>query len=175
MTRIFPALALVLLILAGTASALRAQDIAAADYARVNAALVEHHALPRYERLATATNAFAAEAEAFCAGPSDDGRARLRERFHEAMDTWMGVQHLRFGPVDLLMRSYRFYFWPQARGKVDDAVADIVAAGEDDSAFAARIGRANVAIQGLLAVEVLLYDERYPDFRNSGVTRMLTS
>ena len=158
MTRIFPALALVLLILAGTASALRAQDIAAADYARVIAALVEHHALPRYERLERATNAFAAEAEAFCAGPSDDGRARLRERFHEAMDAWMGVQHLRFGPVDLFMRGYRFYFWPQARGKVADAVAEFVAAGEDDSA---RIGRANVAVQGLLAVEVLLYDDRY--------------
>ena len=42
-----------------------------------------------------------------------------------------------------------------------DAVADIVAAGEDDSALAARIGRANVAVQGLLAVEVLLYDDRY--------------
>ena len=161
MTRIFPALALVLLILAGTASALRAQDIAAADYARVNAALVETHALPRYERLATATESFAAAAKAFCAGPSDDGRARLRERFHEAMDAWMGVQHLRFGPVDLFMRGYRFYFWPQARGKVAEAVDELVAAGEDDTALAARIGRANVAVQGLLAAEVLLYDERY--------------
>ena len=171
MTRIFPALALVLLILAGTASALRAQDIAATDYARVNAALVEHHALPRYERLATETNAFAAGAEAFCAGPSDDGRAHLRERFHEAMDAWMGVQHLRFGPVDLFMRGYRFYFWPQARGKAADAVADIVAAGEDDAALAARIGRANVAIQGLLAAEVLLYDERYLGAGPSGGAR----
>ena len=161
MTRISVSLALVLLILAGTASALRAQDIAAADYARVNAALVETHALPRYARLAMATGAFAAEAEAFCAGPSDDGRARLRERFHEAMDAWMGVQHLRFGPVDLFMRGYRFYFWPQARGKVADAVADIVTAGEDGTVLTARIERANVAVQGLLAAEVLLYDERY--------------
>ena len=42
-----------------------------------------------------------------------------------------------------------------------EAVADLVAAGENDAALAARIGRANVAVQGLLAVEVLLYDKRY--------------
>ena len=161
MTRISLSLVVIVLICAGATVATRAQGIAPADYARINAALVETHALPRYERLATATGAFAAEAEAFCAGPSGDGHARLRERFHEAMDAWMGVQHLRFGPVDLLMRGYRFYFWPQARGKVAEAIADIVAAGEDDTALAARIGRANVAVQGLLAVEVLLYDERY--------------
>ena len=168
MTRISVSLALVLLILAGTASALRAQDIAAADYARVNAALVETHALPRYARLAMATGAFAAEAEAFCAGPSDDGHARLRERFHDALDAWMGVQHLRFGPVDLFMRGYRFYFWPQARNKVGDAVAELVADGEDNAALAARIARANVAVQGLLAAEVLVFDKRYLSAGNEG-------
>ena len=154
-------LAVTLLLLAGAASGSRAQEIAPADYARVNAALVEAHALPRYERLATATEAFAAASQAFCAGPDNAGLAAVRARFHDAMDAWMGVQHLRFGPADLLMRGYRFYFWPQARGKVAEAVADIVAAGEDDATLAARIGRANVAVQGLLAVEVLLYDGRY--------------
>ena len=161
MTRISLSLAVIVLICAGATVATRAQGIAPADYARINAALVETHALPRYERLATATGAFAAGAEAFCAGPGDAGHARLREGFHDAMDAWMGVQHLRFGPVDLLMRGYRLYFWPQARGKVAEAVADLVAAGENDAALAARIGRANVAVQGLLAVEVLLYDKRY--------------
>ena len=161
MIRMTLSLAVILLLLAGAASGSRAQEIAPADYARVNAALVEAHALPRYERLAVATEAFAAASQALCAGPDDAGLASVRARFHDAMDAWMGVQHLRFGPADLLMRGYRFYFWPQARGKVAEAVADIVAAGEDDATLAARIGRANVAVQGLLAVEVLLYDGRY--------------
>ena len=161
MTRLPLSLALAGLILVGAMSASRALGIAAADYGRVNAALVETHALPRYERLATATESFAAAAKAFCAGPGDASLAGLRERFHDAMDAWMGVQHLRFGPVESFTRGYRFYFWPQARGKVAEAVAEIVAAGEDDSALAARIGQANVAVQGLLAVEVLLYDDRY--------------
>ena len=161
MIRIWLSLSWIGLILVGAASASHAQEIAPAEYARVNAALVETHALPRYERLATATDAFAAAAEAYCGGESDPDHAQLRVGFHDAMDAWMGVQHLRFGPVDSRMRGFRFYFWPQARNKAGEAVAELVAADEDDAALAARIGRANVAVQGLLAAEVLLYDERY--------------
>ena len=160
MIRFFLSVAVTVSMLVGAAAVSKAQGIAPADYARVNADLVEAHALPRYERLATATDAFATAAEAFCAAPGDAGRASVRARFHDTMDAWMGVQHLRFGPMDFFMRGYRFYFWPQARGKVAEAVAGLVAAGEDDARLT-RIGRANVAVQGLLAVEVLLYDERY--------------
>ena len=161
MTRLCLSLTLIGLILVGATSVSRAQEIASADYARVNAALIEFHALPRYERLATATDAFAGAAEAFCDEESGADHERLRAGFHDAMDAWMGVQHLRFGPVDSRMRGFRFYFWPQARNKVGEAVAEFVAAGADDAALAARIGRANVAVQGLLAAEVLVYDDRY--------------
>ena len=161
MNRAFLPLALIGLLVLWATSDSHAQEIAPADYARVNAALVKTHALPRYERLATATDAFAGVAEAFCTGESGADQERLRAAFHHAMDAWMGVQHLRFGPVDSRMRGFRFYFWPQARNKVGEAVAELVAAGEDDAALTARIGRTNVAVQGLLAAEVLLYDDRY--------------
>ncbi len=163
MTRICLSLTLIGLIFVGATSASSAQGIAPADYARVNAALVETHALPRYERLAAATDAFAGAAEAICTGEGDADHERLRAGFHDTMDAWMGVQNLRFGPVDSRMRGFRFYFWPQARNKVGEAVAELVAANEDDAALAARIARANVAVQGLLAAEVLIYDQRYLD------------
>lgn len=171
MNRVFLPLALIGLILVWATSGSHAQEIAPAEYARVNAALVETHALPRYERLAVATGAFAVATEAFCTEGSTADYERLRAGFHGAMDAWMGVQHLRFGPVDSRMRGFRLYFWPQARNKVGKAVAELVAAGEDDAALAARIARANVAVQGLLAVEVLVYDDRYlgTDARGCGL------
>ena len=161
MTRAIAIAALILFVLVGAVPAWGQQEIAPADYAHVNAALAETHAVPRYERLATATEAFAAAADALCEGTSGAGREQVRVSFHEAMDAWMGVQHLRFGPVESFNRAYRFYFWPQARAKVAEAVAELVTAGENDAALAARIGTANVAVQGLLAAEVLLYDDRY--------------
>ena len=160
MTRVLATVALILPVLVGAAPAWGQQEITPADYARVNAALTETHAVPRYERLATVTHAFAEAAGAFCAGTSPEGPASVRAAFHDAMDAWMGVQHLRFGPIESFNRAYRFYFWPQARAKVVDAVAELVAAGEEDERLA-RIDRANVAIQGLMAAEVLLYDDRY--------------
>ena len=124
---------------------------------RVNAALVENHVLPRYRLLSAATGNLAAAAKAFCGGEATLDAARAG--FHEAMDAWMGVRHLRFGPVELSMRVFRFYFWPQARGKVAGAIR----AATEDKDYAAtlpeRIGRTNAALQGLLAAEALLYGE----------------
>ena len=128
--------------------------IGEADYARVNAALVESHVLPRYERLASATSALAAAADGLCAGGL--GRDEARARFHDAMDAWMGVRHLRFGPAEMFMRADRFHFWPQARGKALAAVRALLAAGGDALA-PSRIRQASVAAQGLLAVEILLH------------------
>ena len=160
MTRATAIAAVILSVSVGAVSAWGQQEIAPADYARVNAALAETHAVPRYEQLAAAKEAFATAARALCDGTDDASRAQARAAFHDAMDAWMGVQHLRFGPIETFNRAYRFYFWPQARAKAANAVAEFVAAGEEDERLA-RIDRANVAVQGLLAAEVLLHDERY--------------
>ena len=153
------AAALIMLISPGAAAAAGGAPIGEAGYARVNAALVESHILPRYARLAAATKAFATAVERFRAADGEADRARARARFHDAMDAWMGVRHLRFGPVESFMRGHRFHFWPQARGKALDSVRALIAAGDEAALSPARIGRANVAVQGLLAAEVLLYDE----------------
>ena len=47
-----------------------------AAFARVNAALVENHVLPRYARLAAATDAFTAASRGFCAAPGGSGDTR---------------------------------------------------------------------------------------------------
>ncbi len=163
-------LALIGLVFAQAASTSHAAELAPEDYARVNTALVQKHVLPRYEQLAASTETFAAAAKALCTGKRDSARERVRAGFHDAMDAWTGVRHLRFGPADVLMRSYRFYFWPQARARTADAVAELVAAGEEDERLT-RIDKATVAVQGLLAAEVLLHDDRYlgADARGCGL------
>lgn len=147
--------------LAAVVPASAQQTIDPKDYARVNVDLVDRHLLPRYERLVSATADLADASKAFCGGADDVGLPAVQERFHDAMDAWMGVQHLRFGPVLFLQRHFRFYFWPRARGKVADAVAQLVSPEQDRAALAARIADANVAAQGFLAAEFLLFHERY--------------
>lgn len=142
------------------ASAAPAQDkVPPQAYARVNAALVENHVLPRYERLAAAAAALADAAEDFCARPDSAGLMDMRGRFRDVMDAWMGVQHLRFGPAELFMRAYRLYFWPQARGKVGEAVRTLLEAGDVNALAPDRFRESSVAVQGLPAIEYLLYGE----------------
>ena len=131
--------------------------IAPEVYARINAALVERHVLPGYDRLAAATDAFARDVTETCSGATGANPVALRARFHEVMDAWMAVQHLRFGPVESFTRGQRFYFWPEARGKVRKAVGDMLAISNAESLAPARFAGANVAVQGLLAAEVLLF------------------
>ena len=159
--RKLPSVVLIFLLLLHAAPVSGGKGIEPADYARVNTALVETHVLPRYTLLLAATEAFAATAKDLCAGDDRASRAHMQARFHDVMEAWMGVQHLRFGPVELFMRADRFYFWPQARGKVAAAVRALVAAGDESALLPSRISRASAAVQGLLAAEVLLYSAEF--------------
>ena len=132
--------------------------IAAGAYQRVNESLVLHHVLPRYRRFAEATAQLRDSAGVFCTSPASDTLERAREGFRRAMDAWMAMQHLQFGPLEQKLRAHRLYFWPQARGKVGEAIAELLAAGDPEILSSKRFSRTSVAVQGLPAAE-------YPHFR----------
>ena len=158
----FLSAALIILYFMSAPSASGQEPIGPEAYARVNAALVKNHVLPRYARLASATGALASAAKDFCVDRSQARRARAQARFHDAMDAWMDVQHLYFGPIEISRRAYRFYFWPQAQGKVADAVAKFLSSGNEAASSASRIAQASAALQGFLAVEILLFGDISP-------------
>lgn len=151
--------ALCLLLLTGWCAPAAGDTIAPDAYARLNAAMLNQHVLPRYERLAAATARQTRTAREFCMESGSAGLADVRGTYHHTMDAWMDVQHIRFGPVQLYMRAYRLYFWPEARGKVGDAVETLLAKDDPGALAAARLADASVAIQGLPAIEYLLYTD----------------
>ena len=160
MMRTFHRIALVALTLMATAPSAGGAPLDTGAFARVNASLVRNHVLPRYARLAAATEAFAKASRDLCAAPGEAAAwERARERFQETLGAWMGIEHIRFGSIEFLMRGHRFYFWPQARAKVTAAVRGVIAAGDEAAIQPARLSTASVAIQGLLAAEVLLYGD----------------
>ena len=162
-------------VLTAAAAAAAEPRIAEPDYARVNASLVENHVLPRYARLAEATTGLAEATQEFCAGGTRTDPARLRESFDRAMGAWMGVHHLRFGPVTYFNRAQRFHFWPRARGKVARAVEAALAL--DDAALSPeRFARSSAAVQGFPAAERLLFDnERLKDRSGCRLLRAVTA
>ena len=143
------------------ASATRAEEggarIASEAYQRVNESLVRHHVLPRYRRFAQAAAHLHEAVLPLCASPASSALERAREAFHAAMDAFMAMQHLQFGPLEQKLRAHRLYFWPQARGKVGEAIAELHAEGDHGVLSPERFSGASVAVQGLPAAEHLLF------------------
>lgn len=127
------------------------------EYAEVNSALIQEHVLPRYATLVETTGQLAESARILCDDPGKSILARVQESFHSAMDAWMGVQHLRFDPIEYLSRKHRFYFWPEARAKVADSVREYLV--NIESASPTDFAKTNVAVQGFLAAEQLLFGD----------------
>lgn len=93
----------------------------------------------------------------YCAGKLD--LAALRARYLAAVDGYMPLQWLNFGPAVLFDRGFRLNFWPDSRNAVGRQLAslldEVAASPEALDNFSDR----SVAVQGLPAMERLLYDE----------------
>jgi len=148
------ALSIVAAMFAAAAPAMALDD---AIYTTLNKAAVEQHILPRYDAMATAMAKLGAQAKSFCAAPSQAGLAPLRAMYNGAVDAWQGIQHVRFGPVDLYFRSQRIAFWPDPRNTIGKQMAELFAQKDADALSADRLGRGSVAVQGLPALERLIF------------------
>lgn len=138
-----------------SAAAADASIPTASAYADVNAALVSGHVVPAYAALASTTDALAVTTASYCNDDADASAEGLKTAFRNASDAWMGVEHLRFGPAELFMRNLRLNFWPQARGKVSDAIA--AALSSDEGLETKSVDQRSFAVQGLPAMEYLVF------------------
>lgn len=147
---------LVLMLLLGTLL----QAAVFADDTAHNLRVVKQHIIPAYEQLAVVAAAMNKQAESFCKNPDAQGLQQLREAFHQSMDAWQSIQHIRFGPIEFVLRMNRLQLWPDKRGSVSKHLRKLLA-GKDTSALKAeRFTKASVAIQGFSALEKLLFNSQ---------------
>ena len=88
--------------------ALAAALLAAPALAGVEEA-VDAHALPRVAAFAEAAAALDAAARQDCEAEA------VRPAYHDAFDAWMGVSHMRMGPLEEDGRALAVAFWPDER------------------------------------------------------------
>lgn len=129
------------------------------DWARVNATVTEQHILPAYDHFAQAGSALADTATSFCAQVDERSVASFQSAWHDAMDAWQGVQHIRFGPITYFNWQYRLQFWPDDRGIGSRQLTALIAAQDDAALTPDAFGNQSVGVQGLPALESLLFSE----------------
>ncbi|MGD1935247.1 MAG: imelysin family protein [Candidatus Phaeomarinobacter sp.] len=141
----------------------QAEDLTDDAYAQVNAALINGHIVPAYRRLASATDALAVATTSYCAGDTSHSLETVQAVFKDANTAWMGAEHLGFGPAEFFMRNLRMNFWPQARGKVSDAIDAALAPDAD----AKPVNERSFALQGLPAMEHLVFASPQPEAKTA--------
>ena len=117
-------------------------------------AILDTHVLPRMQALAETTAALEHAAQADC---TLDG-AELRAAFGAALDAWIGVSHLRFGPAETDARGFALAFWPDTRGLIPKTLRRLIAEADPAVADPAAFATVSVAGRGFYALEYMLYD-----------------
>jgi len=131
----------------------------AADFAAFNQSYGRDVVVPAFKALAGETHKLAQAADDFAATPSQDGFATLRIAYDSVSDAWMQAQFFRLGPLGDQQRADRFEYWPEKRPVIDKQLASLLASADPDALAAARFAQASVAVQGLPALERLLYGD----------------
>lgn len=118
---------------------------------------VDHHIRPGFEKLAQQTELAGLDMETLCTDPSPDALTAARGRFGSLVAAWSRVEFIRFGPLMDDNRSDRILFWPDRRGIGLRQVQKIIGTKDESAAEAASLYGKSVAVQGLGALEFVLF------------------
>ncbi|MEM8664999.1 MAG: imelysin family protein, partial [Pseudomonadota bacterium] len=125
--------------------------------APVVAGLVNTVMVPAYERFAKEAGAQAARVGALCEAPSPQTLAEAREGFAPLLSAFAGIEPYRFGPAREENRYERLFFWPDRRGRGLRQVQGVLASEDATAIDPATLTGKSVAVQGLPALEFVLF------------------
>lgn len=113
--------------------------------------------LPWHQAFVRDSNELRQRLESLCQNPSNPGELEAsREAWRTAMLSWQVLQVVNFGPVQDGNQAWRVQFWPDTHNRVGQKVEALL---EDETPIdAATLAQGNVLVQGLSALEYVLFD-----------------
>ncbi|HMQ58556.1 MAG TPA: imelysin family protein [Rhizobiaceae bacterium] len=144
------------------AAGLVSTRLAQAQSRRVSVSDVLHSAVrafiqPGYERLRQDAELMAAAADRLCATPSQAAFEQAQARFRSLVVAWSRIEIVRFGPVLEDNRADRMFFFPDRRGIGLRQIQTVLSEKDKTAASAESLATKSVALQGLGALEYLLF------------------
>ncbi|AUI86351.1 iron-regulated protein A [Vibrio azureus] len=95
------------------------------------------------------------EFESYCAG-SDRDLSSLKQQWHQTMLAWMSLQGQERGPTQAIEQGWNVQFWPDKKNTTGRKMTELT---QGDTLWSAeKIAEQSVTVQGLGAIEWLLYD-----------------
>ncbi len=119
--------------------------------------------IPKHEQLNDDLNALSEQADRFCIQPNDEQFNRLQHSWRLAMSSWSNIGSINFGPIDDTNAAWRFQFWPDPLNYVHRKFQSRLS-GSNPAISREELSEASVAIQGLSALEYLLFEAFQYDY-----------
>lgn len=118
---------------------------------------LQHAIRPGFDDLAAAATVQEVQVAALCALPSAAALEATRAAFADTVRAWSAVEYIRLGPMTEANRADRLYFWPDRKGITLRHVQAALAKADPALLANDGIAGASIAVQGLPALEFLLY------------------
>ncbi len=131
---------------------------AAPDYVKIAERARTEFVQPAYADLAKTAKDLIAAIDGDCAKGGAKGAAS-KPAFVGVMDAWQRAQPIRHGAVAMENRHSRLQFWPDKRHRTGKHLSQFLASGTPAALMPEAFADASVAVQGLSALERLLFDE----------------
>ncbi len=129
------------------------------DWKQLNLTATDEIIIPAYQNLSEATLSLSMESESFCSDRSADNLAKFKAAFYQSMDAWQAIQSVQFGPITYFNWNYRIQYWPDDRGTSGRQLTALIASADTSVLNSESFARQSVGIQGLPALERILFDE----------------
>lgn len=137
--------------------AVLATQALAADHVAIAKKIASEVAIPRYQALALVAGVEADAWNDFCLLPTRDGLETVRQAYHATADAWSTVEIIHYGTVSEDFRAERLSYWPERKNATQRGLVQILKPGSADDLTPERLRGASAAVQGLPALERLLF------------------
>ncbi len=129
------------------------------DHAGLAKTSLERHIRPGYDALRSAGIQLDRQIKGLCAEPGEASWNAATAAFSGFVSAWGRIEHIRFGPIVEENRLERILFWPDRQGIGAREVLRILSARDEAATDAAKLATKSVAVQGIGALEIMLYGE----------------
>ncbi len=119
--------------------------------------------LPGYEHLGQKLEALGTAVDTLCQAPASQQLQLTRKAYQESISAWGKVEFIRFGPVTRQNRYERLFFWPDRKGRGRRQVLRLLSTEDDSALKPESLARKSVAVQGLTALELVLFGKTSDD------------
>lgn len=122
-------------------------------------AAIDGMIVPAYRQLDIAAAETAATVGRLCPAADAPALAAARGDFARLVEAWSRVEMFRFGPAREDNRFERLFFWPDQKGLGLRQIEEILRTEDATATEVASLRAKSVAVQGLLALEYVLFGE----------------